>query len=182
MRLSRTAIPDVMLIDLDAHEDERGFFVETYRGTRYSDLGLPQQFVQDNHSRSMGGTLRGLHYQIRHPQGKLVWAVTGEIYDVAVDLRRSSLTLGKWVGVHLKATDHRQIWIPVGFAHGLYVISDWADVFYKVTDVYAPDWERTLRWNDPELKIEWPLPAGSAPILSEKDARGIAFRNAELFD
>jgi dTDP-4-dehydrorhamnose 3,5-epimerase len=178
----QTSIPDVLLIELDAHEDGRGFFVEAYRSRPYRELGLPERFVQDNHSRSRQGTLRGLHYQIQHPQGKLVWPVTGEIFDVAVDLRRSSPTLGRWAAARLKAEDHRQIWIPAGFAHGLYVISGWADVLYKVTDDYAPEWERTLKWDDPELGIDWPLPAGSAPLLSEKDAGGIAFHQAELFD
>jgi dTDP-4-dehydrorhamnose 3,5-epimerase len=182
MKVSRTVIPDVVLIDLELHEDDRGFFVETYHHSSYVELGLTGRFVQDNHSRSKKGTLRGLHYQIRQPQGKLVWPVTGEIYDVAVDLRRSSPTLGKWVGARLKASDHRQIWVPPGFAHGLYVISDWADVLYKVTDEYAPEWERTLKWDDPQLGIEWPLPEGSVPLLSMKDAMGTEFHKADLFE
>lgn len=176
------SIPDVLLIELSAHEDERGFFVETYQMRQYEEAGIRGPFVQDNHSRSRQGVLRGLHYQIRQPQGKLVRAVVGEVFDVAVDLRRSSATLGKWVAVELEASKPRQLWIPAGFAHGFYTVSEWAEVIYKVTDYYAPQWERTLLWDDPSLGIEWPLGDGRRPLLSDKDAAGLPLAQAELFD
>ena len=176
------SIPDVLLIELSAHEDERGFFVETYQVRQYEEAGIHGPFVQDNHSRSLQGVLRGLHYQIRQPQGKLVRAVVGEVFDVAVDLRRSSATLGKWVAIQLAAGEHRQVWIPAGFAHGFYVVSEAAEVIYKVTDYYAPQWERTLLWNDPHLGIEWPIVDGRQPLLSDKDAAGLPLARAELFD
>lgn len=182
MKVSPMAIPDVLLIELPAHEDERGLFVETYQLRQYEQAGIRGPFVQDNHSRSRQGVLRGLHYQIRHPQGKLVRAVVGEVFDVAVDLRRSSATPGKWVGVVLAADEHRQLWIPPGFAHGFYALSRWAEVVYKVTDYHAPNWERTLLWNDPRLGIEWPLVDGRQPLLSVKDASGLPLAEAELFD
>jgi dTDP-4-dehydrorhamnose 3,5-epimerase len=138
--------------------------------------------VQENHSGSWGGVLRGLHYQIRYPQGKLVSVVDGKIFDVAVDLRRSSPTFGRWVGAYLSAEEHNQLWIPPGFAHGFYVVSGWAEVAYQVTDFYSPEWERTLRWDDLILNIRWPLSGGEPPALSAKDAQGRAFREAELFE
>jgi dTDP-4-dehydrorhamnose 3,5-epimerase len=177
-----TAIPDVLVFKPKVFGDKRGFFLETYRADVFSSSGIPGPFVQDNHSGSQRGILRGLHYQIRQGQGKLVRAVSGEIFDVAVDLRRSSPTFGRWVGVLLSAENKSQVWIPIGFAHGFYVLSEWADVLYKSTDYYAPEWERTLRWNDPALKIGWPLLDGQTPLLSEKDSRGKLLSEAELFE
>lgn len=182
MQFLPTAIPDVILIQPQVHGDARGFFMETYQAQRFASAGIQAVFVQDNHSGSVRHSLRGLHYQIRHSQGKLVRVVLGEIYDVAVDLRRSSATFGKWVGVHLSAQNRLQMWIPVGFAHGFYVLSDWAEVIYKATDYYAPEWERTILWNDPDLNIKWPLPNGEQPILSAKDINGKLFQEADLFD
>jgi dTDP-4-dehydrorhamnose 3,5-epimerase len=142
---------------------------------------ITTEFVQDNHSGSAQSVLRGLHYQIQRPQGKLVRAVSGEVFDVAVDLRRSSDTFGKWVGATLTAENKRQLWIPPGFAHGFYVLSDWADLLYKVTEYYSPEWDRVLRWDDPEIGIDWPLIDDAPPILSEKDAHGKSLRDAETF-
>lgn len=181
MKFTPTAISEVILIQPKLYSDERGFFMETYQVTRYSEAGIEVNFVQDNHSGSIQGTLRGMHYQIRHPQGKLVQIVTGEVYDVAVDLRRSSPTFGMWVGEKLSADNKLQLWIPPGFAHGFYVLSDWADVLYKVTEFYAPDWDRTLLWNDTALGIKWPLIDGTLPLLSEKDANGAPLKNADTF-
>jgi dTDP-4-dehydrorhamnose 3,5-epimerase len=177
-----TAIPDVLLIEPKVFGDERGFFLETYQADKYAAAGIAGPLVQDNMSGSRAGVLRGLHYQIRQPQGKLVGVVTGAILDVAVDLRRSSPTFRKWVGAHLSAENHRQLWVPVGFAHGFYVVSPWAVVAYKVTDFYNPQWERTLRWDDPTVGIEWPLAGGASPVLSPKDAQGRLLDEAELFD
>lgn len=182
MKFQSTSIPDVLLIQPQVFEDARGFFVETYQARRFEAAGIDARFVQDNHSGSQHGILRGLHYQIRQPQGKLVRAIAGEIFDVAVDLRRSSTTLGQWVGVRLSAENKHQLWIPPGFAHGFYVLSPWAEVLYKTTDFYAPDWERTLLWNDPQVAIQWPLVEGQSPRLSEKDAKGASFDRTELFD
>ena len=182
MKVKPTTIPDVLVIIPDLFEDERGFFMETYQEEHFKALGLPSKFVQDNHSGSVRGVLRGLHYQIQQPQGKLVRVVRGEVFDVAVDLRRSSDTFGKWVGETLTAENKHQLWIPPGFAHGFYVLSDWADLLYKVTEPYAPEWDRVLRWDDPDLGIEWPLLGGASPVLSAKDARGKSLVEAELFD
>ena len=176
-----TSIPEVILIEPRVFGDERGFIMETFRADELSAAGVSAQFVQDNHSGSRRGILRGLHYQIRRSQGKLVRVVAGEIFDVAVDLRRSSPTFGKWVGLNLSAQNKYQMWIPCGFAHGFYVISDWTEVVYKTTDYYAPQWERTLLWNDPEVGIAWPLPAGETPVLSPKDIQGTPLTQAELF-
>ena len=156
--------------------------METFHARKFAEHGLPQEFVQDNHSGSKRGALRGLHFQIRQAQGKLVRVVAGEVFDVAVDLRKSSPTFGQWAGTHLSVENKMQLWIPEGFAHGFIVLSDWAEVIYKVTDFYASEWERTLLWNDPELGIEWPLLDGMSPILSTKDAQGNPLRDAELFD
>lgn len=175
-------IPDIIIIHPKVFRDGRGFFMETFQAERFAAAGIPTHFVQDNHSGSTRGTLRGLHYQIRHAQGKLVRVVAGEVFDVALDLRRSSPTFGKWMGMHLSSENHTQLWIPPGFAHGFYVLSDWAEVIYKTTDFYAPTWERTLMWNDSELGIDWPVPPGQQPVVSEKDQRGTRFRDAELFD
>jgi len=177
-----TSIPQVLIIKPKIYEDQRGFFLETYQVDQFQKAGIVQSFIQDNHSGSNRGTLRGLHYQIVHPQGKLVRAITGEIFDVAVDLRRSSPTFGQWEGVFLSASNKWQLWIPPGFAHGFYVISDWAEVLYKVTDIYLPQSERTLAWNDPHLNIQWPLSDQSHPILSIKDQNGLQFKQAECYD
>ena len=177
-----THIPEVFLIELPVFEDDRGFFIETYQDAKLSQLGIEARFVQDNHSGSNCGVLRGLHYQIRQPQGKLVRATSGKIFDVAVDLRQSSPTFGRWVGTILSAEKPLQLWIPPGFAHGFYVLSDWAEVIYKITDYYAPQWERTLLWNDPDVGIEWPLLTDSSPLLSPKDLQGKAFKEAEVFE
>ncbi len=182
MKIESTTIPDVLVIMPDLFEDERGFFMETYQEENFKTLGITAKFVQDNHSGSAQGVLRGLHYQIKRPQGKLVRVVSGEVFDVAVDLRESSKTFGKWVGATLTAENKHQLWIPPGFAHGFYVLSDWADLLYKVTENYAPEWDRVLKWDDPEIGIEWPLLGGRSPRLSIKDAQGIALAEAELYD
>lgn len=182
MKITPTAIPDVLLIEPRVFGDSRGFFMETYQAKVFAEAGIDTHFVQDNHSGSQGGILRGLHYQIRQPQGKLVRAVAGEVYDVVVDLRRSSPTCGKWVGMVLSAENKQQLWVPAGFAHGFYVMSEWAEFTYKATDFYAPEWERTLAWNDPHLGIQWPLIDGKPPVLSAKDAAAKFWEDIELFD
>lgn len=182
MQFTPTAIPDVILIEPRVFGDSRGFFMETFQAEQFAAAGLPTQFVQDNHSGSQRGTLRGLHYQIRHAQGKLLRVTSGTIFDVVVDLRRSSATFGKWLGTCLSAENKCQLWVPPGFAHGFYVLSEWVDLLYKTTDYYSPQWERTLRWDDAQLAIDWPLLDGSAPILSAKDANGTLLAEAELFD
>ena len=182
MEFIPTSLPGVLLIQPKVFGDGRGFFMETYRSQRFVEAGIPAQFVQDNHSGSRQGILRGLHYQIRQPQGKLVRVVVGEIYDAIVDLRRSSPTFGDWEGIQLSAENKHQLWIPPGFAHGFYVLSEWAEVVYKTTDYYAPEWERTLLWNDPQLAIPWPLVDGQAPSLSQKDMQGVPLQDAEIFD
>lgn len=174
-----TAIPDVFVIAPKVFGDERGFFMESYNQRTMQALGLNQEFVQDNHSRSARGVLRGLHYQIEQPQGKLVRVVAGEVFDVAVDLRRSSPTFGKWVGMTLSAENKRMAWIPPGFAHGFYVLSEHAEFLYKTTHYYAPEHERTLSWNDPAVGIQWPLIG--EPTLSAKDQSGLALAQAETF-
>ena len=181
MQFSPAAIPDILIIQPQLFGDERGFFMETYQFERFSAAGISHHFVQDNHSGSRRGTLRGLHYQIRKPQGKLVRVIAGEIFDVAVDIRRSSETFGKWVGQHLSAENKLQLWIPPGFAHGFYVLTDWAEVVYKATDYYSPEWECTLSWNDPTIGIEWPLLAGEEPIISSKDRQGKSIHEAEVY-
>jgi dTDP-4-dehydrorhamnose 3,5-epimerase len=182
MQFIPTQIQDVMIIEPKVFEDERGFILETYQSMQFAQAGIQVNFVQDNHSGSRQGSLRGLHYQIRHPQAKLVRVIAGEIFDVAVDLRRSSPTFGRWVGAKLSAENKRQMWVPVGFAHGFYVLSEWAEVIYKASDYYAPEYERTLLWNDPALGIEWPLIDECPPILSARDMRGLPLSQAELFD
>lgn len=187
MRLRPTQLPDVLIVEPIVYEDDRGWFMESYNAcdfhTALSQLGFaaPGPFVQDNHSRSTRGVLRGLHYQIRQPQGKLVRVTVGEVFDVAVDLRAGSPTLGQWTGTVLSADNRRQVWVPPGFAHGFYVLSDVAELQYKCTDYYAPEHERTLKWDDPVLGIDWPLLADQAPIVSSKDARGSLFANAPLY-
>ena len=180
MNVIQTALPGVLVIEPVVRSDARGFFVEVWHEERYRSAGIDLSFVQDNHSRSVRGTLRGMHYQIQHPQGKLVRVAAGEVFDVAVDLRRSSPTFGRWVGTLLSGENHRQIWIPPGFAHGFYVMSDSAELLYKCTDLYAPQHDRTLKWDDPEVAIEWPV-AGTAPLLSPKDEAGVPLRDAEVY-
>lgn len=182
MQIIQTTIPDVLVLEPKVFGDERGFFMETYQARVFAEAGLPTTYVQDNHSGSRQGILRGLHYQIQQTQGKLVRAVAGEVFDVAVDIRRSSPTFGKWVGATLSAQNKRTLWIPAGFAHGFYVVSDWAEIVYKATDFYAPQWERSILWNDPELGIEWPLVDQKMPSLSAKDAAGTPFKEAEVFN
>ena len=180
MKVAPAAIPEVLLLEPRVFADERGFFLEAYsRRAFHRASGLDLEFVQDNHSRSAKGVLRGLHYQVRQTQGKLVRVLAGEVFDVAVDLRRSSPTFGRWVGFRLSASAPRQLWVPGGFAHGFLVLSEAAEVLYKTTDYYAPEHERTLAWNDPALGIDWPL--AGAPILSDKDRRGLALAEAEVF-
>lgn len=181
MKITATAIPEVVLIEPRVFQDERGYFLETFQAHKYREAGITLEIVQDNHSGSRQGVLRGLHYQIHKPQGKLISVVAGEVFDVAVDLRRSSPTFGRWVGVLLSAEDHQQLWIPQGFAHGFYALSEWAEVIYKVTDFYDPGSERTLIWNDPEVGVSWPLRDGRQPLLSPKDAQGLPLSKAELF-
>ncbi|MCK2089480.1 dTDP-4-dehydrorhamnose 3,5-epimerase [Thauera aromatica] len=181
MKVTQTAIPEVLVLEPKVFGDSRGFFLESFNARAFRDAtGVDAVFVQDNHSRSAKGVLRGLHYQIRQPQGKLVRVVNGRVFDVAVDLRRRSPTFGKWVGVELSADNHRQLWVPPGFAHGFVVLSDSADFLYKTTDYYAPEYERCLAWNDPAVGVGWPLEG--APQLSGKDAQGKALAEAETFD
>lgn len=179
MRVTACKIPGVIIIEPRLFEDERGFFLESYQSARFDEAGINLPFVQDNHSRSIRGTLRGLHYQIQHPQGKLVWTVRGEIYDVAVDLRLSSPTFGQHWSTVLSESNHRQVYLPPGLAHGFCVTSDVADIVYKCTDYYCPEYERTLRWDDDHLMIAWPV---TAPRLSAKDARGMPFMTAPYYD
>jgi len=175
-------IPDVILIEMDVFTDDRGFFIETYQERKFAEAGITLPFVQDNHSGSHQGVLRGMHYQIQHTQGKLVGVVTGKVYEVAVDLRRNSSTFKQWVGVSLSPLEKSQLWIPPGFAHGFYVLSKWAEIKYKTTDIYYPEWERTLIWNDPEIGITWPLINDQPPLLSEKDAQGMSMAESEVFE
>jgi len=181
MEIVPTTIPDVCLIHPKVFGDERGFFMETYQAQRFGAAGLPLIFVQDNHSGSQRNTLRGLHYQIRQAQGKVLRVITGEVYDVAVDIRRWSPTYGQWVGYSLSAQNKTQLWVPPGFAHGFYVLSEWAEVVYKATDYYAPQYERSLLWNDPTLNIPWPIPIGQIPILSDKDAAGLPLTQTDVY-
>lgn len=180
MQIKETDLPGVLIIKPRVFEDARGFFKETYERNRYREAGIPLDFVQDNISRSARGTLRGLHFQIQHPQGKLVQVLRGEILDVAVDLRRDSAHFGKWTSVTLSETNHQQLYVPPGFAHGFCVLSESADVFYKCTDFYHPEYERTLLWNDPDVNIDWPLDV--EPLLSEKDLKGSPLSELECFE
>lgn len=174
-----TSLNGVFVLEPRVFEDDRGFFFESYNQQAMAAAGIPERFVQDNHSSSRRDVLRGLHYQVNHAQGKLVRVAEGEILDVAVDLRRSSASFGRWESVRLSGDNKRMLWIPAGFAHGFRVISENAHVLYKATDFYSPDDERTLAWNDPDLKIDWEL--GGEPIVSAKDQQGVAFREAETF-
>ena len=181
MRATPTAIAGVLVIEPRVFADARGFFFESFNERAFAQAtGIAAKFVQDNHSRSVKNTVRGLHYQIQQPQGKLVRVVAGEIFDVVVDLRRNSPTFGQWAGHHLSAENKNMLWIPAGFAHGFAVLSDYADFLYKTTDYWAPQHERTLLWNDPDLAIAWPL-AGE-PILAAKDRAGKRLSEAEVFD
>ncbi|MGL5133737.1 MAG: dTDP-4-dehydrorhamnose 3,5-epimerase [Planktothrix sp.] len=181
MTITPTKIPDVFIIEPKVFGDERGFFFESFNQKNFTEkTGITSEFVQDNHSRSVQGVLRGLHYQIQQTQGKLLRVVAGEIFDVAVDMRKSSPTFGEWVGCILSAENKRQFWVPPGFAHGFLVTSDIAEVLYKTTDYYAPNYERSLLWNDPEVGIDWPL-EGITPILSAKDQAGQPLKTAEFF-
>ncbi len=182
MEITATDIQDVKIIQPVVFGDERGFFMETWHKQKFSELGIDADFVQDNHSKSAQGILRGLHYQLEQSQGKLVRVVAGEVFDVAVDIRRQSLTFGKWVGITLSAENKKMLWVPPGFAHGFYVTSPSAEFVYKCTDYYAPEHERCIAWNDPDLGIDWPLVNGQFPQLSAKDAVGDRLMDAELFE
>lgn len=181
MKIIATTIPDVMILEPQVYSDARGFFIETWNRQAFAEAGLNVDFVQDNHSRSGQGILRGLHYQIQQSQGKLVRVTQGRVFDVAVDLRQSSPTFGQWVGAELSEENHRMFWVPPGFAHGFYVMSETADFLYKCTDFYAPAHERSLRWDDPAVGIDWPLVDGKAPIVSAKDADAPSWQDAEKF-
>lgn len=181
MKVIATALPEVLILEPQVFGDERGFFYESFNARRFAEAtGVNREFVQDNHSRSACGVLRGLHYQLQQAQGKLVRVSAGEVYDVAVDVRRSSPNFGKWVGVHLSAKNKRQLWVPEGFAHGFLVLSEYAEFLYKTTDYYAPAHERCIRWDDPQLAIDWPLD-GLTPQLSVKDQQGLSLTDAETF-
>jgi dTDP-4-dehydrorhamnose 3,5-epimerase len=179
MKVIETELPGVLIVEPVVHGDARGFFLESFHARRYAESGLPETFVQDNHSRSARGVLRGLHYQLQHPQGKLVRVVSGEVFDVAVDIRKGSPAFGRWVGATLSADNHRQLYVPPGFAHGFCVLSEYADFLYKCTDYYAPDDERGVRWDDPDIGIEWPA---LEVRLSDKDRGNALLRelDAEL--
>lgn len=182
MKFEESPLQGVYLLKPRVFGDQRGFFLESWNADTFRDAGFDLAFVQDNHSRSAQGILRGLHYQTENPQGKLVRVTSGEVFDVVVDLRRASPTLGQWYGEWLSAENHQMLWIPPGFAHGFYVTSDYADFQYKCTDMYHPSSEVCLAWDDPTLAIDWPLPAGELPSLSEKDANGLAWGDIPLFD
>ena len=181
MQFIPTSIPEVVEIIPEVHGDHRGFFMETFRQKVFDAHCGHVDFIQDNHSGSKRGILRGLHYQLRQTQGKLVRAAVGEIFDVAVDIRRGSPTFGRWVGCYLTAENRHQLWVPAGFAHGYYVVSEWAEFVYKTTDYYAPEWERAILWNDPTVGVIWPLVEGESPILSAKDAHAPKLAEAEVF-
>jgi len=179
--VTSTAIPDVLILEPEIFGDARGFFFESFNQKTFSqDTGLNMQFVQDNHSRSAKGVLRGLHYQIQQPQGKLVRVVRGAVFDVAVDIRKTSPTFGQWVGIELTEDNCRQLWVPSRFAHGFLVLTEQADILYKTTEYYAPEYERCIRWDDPEIGIDWPI--NDEPVLSAKDIKGAELHNAEVFE
>lgn len=180
MKIIQTELPGVLILEPRVFADERGFFFESFNARSFRALtGQDCSFVQDNHSRSQHGVLRGLHYQLQQPQGKLIRVIAGEVYDVAVDIRRGSATFGQWHGVRLSAANKRQLWLPAGFAHGFLVLSEFAELLYKATDYYAPAHERCIRWDDPQLAIAWPL--AGPPLLSAKDRAGLALADAELY-
>jgi dTDP-4-dehydrorhamnose 3,5-epimerase len=176
-----TSLPGVLIIEPRVFADGRGFFLESWNKRAFTDAGISADFMQDNHSRSVRGALRGLHYQLRQPQGKLLRVVAGSVFDVAVDVRRSSPHFGKWTGVELSAANKRMLWVPPGFAHGFLSLEDGTELLYKCTELYAPEHERSLRWDDPDVAVNWPLPAGNPPILSPKDAAAPLLAQAELF-
>ena len=181
MKITPTKIPDVLIIDPKVFGDDRGFFYESFNKKSFEEAaGVTTDFVQDNHSKSSKGVLRGLHYQIKQPQGKLVRVVSGEVLDVAVDIRKSSDTFGQWEGVILSAENKRQLWVPEGFAHGFVVLSESAEFLYKTTDYYAPEFERCIHWNDSLLSIDWQYSAD--PLVSDKDASGVSFKDADVFE
>jgi dTDP-4-dehydrorhamnose 3,5-epimerase len=182
MQIIDTALNSVKIIEPKVFGDDRGFFLESWNKQLFKDHGLPSHFVQDNHSRSSQGVLRGLHYQLKNPQGKLVRVTSGEVFDVAVDMRKSSAQFGKWMGVLLSESNKRQLWVPPGFAHGFYVVSESADFQYKCTDYYAPEHERSLMWNDATVGVEWPIIDGSEPLLAAKDAAGLPIDQCDTFD
>ena len=181
MEFEPTALPEVVLIRPKVFGDARGFFMESWERRKFAAAGLDREFVQDNHSRSGRHILRGLHYQILKPQGKLVRVTSGTVFDVAVDIRRASPTFGRWVGVTLSGENHHLLWVPPGFAHGYLVLSDSADFLYKVTDFWAPEHERAIRWDDPTVGVRWPLPAGAQPVLSGKDVTAPLLGDAEVY-
>ena len=181
MKLVDTTIPEVKIIETQVFGDDRGFFMETFRASIMDELTGGKPFVQDNHSKSAQGILRGLHYQMQKTQGKLVRVVQGAVFDVAVDMRKSSPTFGQWVGEVLSAENKKQLWVPEGFAHGFYVMTESAEFVYKCTDYYAPEFDRSLKWNDPEVGIEWPLVDSKQPLVSEKDENGKSFSEADTF-
>lgn len=180
MKVTQTSLAGMLILEPRVFGDDRGFFLESYNQRTMAEIGIEENFVQDNHSFSARNVVRGLHYQVQHPQGKLVRVVVGEILDVAVDLRRSSSTFGRWEGVRLSGDNKRMLWIPAGFAHGFRVLSENAHVLYKTTDFYFPEFEHTLAWNDPDLKIDWQL--AGAPIVSAKDGMGTPFAKAEVYE
>jgi len=181
MNVIPTKIPDVLILEPEVFGDERGGFFESFNKAAFeAATGVTVEFVQDNHSKSQKGVLRGLHYQIQQPQGKLVRVTSGEVFDVAVDIRKSSLTFGQWVGITLSADNKRQLWVPEGFAHGFVVLSDTAEFLYKTTDYYAPEYERCIRWDDAELAVNWQY--DGAPVLSNKDSQGVSFKGADVFE
>lgn len=181
MQVTPTAIPDVLIIEPKVFGDDRGFFMETWTKRVFEEIGISGEFVQDNHSKSQQGVLRGLHYQMQQPQGKLVRVLRGRVYDVAVDLRKSSPTFGQWVAEELSEENKRMLWVPPGFAHGFYVMSNEAEFVYKCTDYYAPEHERSIVWNDDALCIDWPLAEGQVPLLSSKDMAGQRLADAEYY-
>jgi dTDP-4-dehydrorhamnose 3,5-epimerase len=181
MKVWTTSLPNVKILRPHVFGDDRGFFMETFRDSEFREKVADVTFVQDNHSRSAKGVLRGLHYQVRQPQGKLVRVIYGEVFDVAVDIRRHSPDFGKWAGAFLSAENKEMLWVPPGFAHGFYVLSDSAEFVYKCSDYYAPEYERVILWNDPAIDIQWPMDHKTVPLLSPKDLAGVTLENAEVF-
>ena len=182
MEIEPTPLHGVLILKPRIYEDDRGFFLESWHAVRFAEAGIDEQFVQDNHSRSQRGILRGLHLQTERPQGKLVWVTSGAVFDVVVDCRANSPTCGKWFGRHLTGNKCEQVWVPPGCAHGFYVVSEYADFLYKCTDYYHPISEISLKWDDPNVGVAWPLPTGEMPILSEKDKKGVPWSEIPLFD
>ncbi|MFT5134200.1 MAG: dTDP-4-dehydrorhamnose 3,5-epimerase, partial [Gammaproteobacteria bacterium] len=178
MEIITTRIPEVIILKPKVFEDDRGFFMEVWNSTRFREAGIDVEFVQDNHSKSKQGTLRGLHYQIQKPQGKLMKVISGRVYDVVVDMRKNSPTFGQWVGEFLSASNKKMLWVPPGFAHGFYVTSKYAEIYYKCTDIYAAEYERSLLWNDKDLAIIWPLVKDMEISISQKDTKGKTFAEA----